>query len=182
MDSSQPTPEHRYTDGRSISGKIFVVVFLSIAVLIAGSVTVVRVQVRPKYQAAVASSSAKAAAIDAQRAENLKSWGWVSYILHLIVAVGAVVPGAQASVTLLIIALVLDLVKRDDARGTWQESHFSWRIRSVIIAGLLYVVTAPLFLLLFLPGMVAWFCVSIWFLYRIVRGMVAMNNSQPVGR
>ena len=91
-------------------------------------------------------------AIDAQRAENLKSWGWVSYILHLIVAVGAVVPGAQASVTLLIIALVLDLVKRDDARGTWQESHFSWRIRSVLWAGLLYVVTAPLFLLFYLPG------------------------------
>jgi uncharacterized protein YaiL (DUF2058 family) len=73
MDSPQPTPEHRYTDGRSISGKIFVVVFLSIAVLIAGSVTIVRLQVRPKYQAAVASSSAKAAEIDAQRATGTAS-------------------------------------------------------------------------------------------------------------
>ncbi|HMS04700.1 MAG TPA: hypothetical protein PKD73_02755 [Burkholderiaceae bacterium] len=119
-------------------------------------------------------------AIDAQRAENLKSWGWVSYILHLIVAVGAVVPGAQASVTLLIIALVLDLVKRDDARGTWQESHFSWRIRSVLWAGLLYVVTAPLFLLFYLPGAIAWGLISIWFLYRIVKGMVWMNKDLPL--
>ena len=119
-------------------------------------------------------------AIDAQRAENLKSWGWVSYILHLIVAVGAVVPGAQASVTLLIIALVLDLVKRDDARGTWQESHFSWRIRSVLLAGLLYVVTAPLFLLFYLPGAIAWGLISIWFLYRIVKGMVWMNKDLPL--
>ena len=119
-------------------------------------------------------------AIDAQRAENLKSWGWVSYILHLIVAVGAVVPGAQASVTLLIIALVLDLVKRDDARGTWQESHFSWRIRAVLWAGFFYVVTAPLFLLFYLPGAIAWGLISIWFLYRIVKGMVWMNKDLPL--
>lgn len=119
---------------------------------------------------------------DSEKAQALKTVGWVSYILHLIVAVGALVPGAQAGALLLVVALVIDLVKKDEAAGTWQASHFSWRIRSVIIAGLLYVVTAPLFLLLFLPGMVAWFCVSIWFLYRIVRGMVAMNNSQPVGR
>lgn len=119
---------------------------------------------------------------DSEKAQALKTVGWVSYILHLIVAVGALVPGAQAGALLLVVALVIDLVKKDEAAGTWQASHFSWRIRSVIIAGLLYIVTAPLFLLLLLPGMVAWFCVSIWFLYRIVRGMVAMNNSQPVGR
>jgi uncharacterized membrane protein len=47
---------------------------------------------------------------------------------------------------------------------------------------LLYVVTAPLFLLLYLPGAIAWFVISIWFLYRIVRGMVAMNNNQPLGQ
>ena len=67
--------------------------------------------------------------------DSLKTWGWVSYILHLVVAIGAVLPGAQASIGLLLIALVIDLVKRDDAAGTWQASHFSWRIRSVIWAG-----------------------------------------------
>ena len=90
--------------------------------------------------------------------------------------------GAQAGAALLIVALVLDMVKKDEAAGTWQASHFSWRIRSVITAGLLYLVTAPLFLLLYLPGAIAWFVISIWFLYRIVRGMVAMNNSRPVGQ
>ena len=113
--------------------------------------------------------------------DSLKTWGWVSYILHLVVAVAAVLPGAQFSPFLLIIALVIDLVKRDDARGTWQDSHFSWRIRSVIWAGVLYVVTAPLWLLFFVPGWIAWGLISIWFLYRIVRGMVAMERGQPVG-
>lgn len=121
-------------------------------------------------------------AIDSEKAQRLKTVGWVSYLLHLVVAVGAIIPGAQAGAVLLLIALVIDLVKKDDARGTWQASHFSWRIRSVIWAGILYLVTLPLWLFLIAPGWIAWGIISIWFLYRIVRGMVAMNNSQPVGQ
>ena len=115
-----------------------------------------------------------------QKAESLKTIGWVSYILHLIVAVGAVIPGAQPGAALLLIALVIDLVKKSDAEGTWQASHFSWRIRTVIWAGVLYIVTAPLWLLFFLPGWIAWCLISLWFLYRIVRGMVAMNKGQAL--
>ncbi|MCA0324970.1 MAG: hypothetical protein LCH89_05115 [Proteobacteria bacterium] len=117
----------------------------------------------------------------ARASDTLKTWGWISYILHLIVAVAAVVPGAQVSIALLIIALVMDLVKQDDARGTWQESHFRWRIRSVLWAGLWYLLTLPLFFLLYLPGAIAWAVISIWFLYRIVLGMVRMNAERPVG-
>ncbi|MCI5067393.1 hypothetical protein [Acidovorax sp.] len=115
-----------------------------------------------------------------QKAESLKNIGWVSYVLHLIVAVGAVLPGTQASALLLVIALVIDLIKRSDAEGTWQANHFSWRIRSVIWAGVLYVVTAPLWLLLIAPGWIAWGLISLWFLYRIVRGMLAMSRNQAV--
>jgi uncharacterized membrane protein len=112
---------------------------------------------------------------------SLKTWGWVSYILHLIVAVAAVVPAAQPSIALLIVAQVIDLVKRGEATGTWQASHFSWRIRTVWWAALLYIVTFPLFLLIYWPGWLAWLLISIWFLYRIVKGMERMNASQPVG-
>jgi uncharacterized membrane protein len=94
--------------------------------------------------------------------------------------VAAVIPGAQVGAGLLIVALIIDLVKRSDAEGTWQASHFSWRIRTVIWAGVLYVVTFPLFLLLYLPGAIAWAIISIWFLYRIVKGMVRMNASQSL--
>ena len=115
-----------------------------------------------------------------ERAEGLKAWGWVSYVLHLIVAVAAVIPGAQPSAALLLIALVLDLVKKGEAQGSWQASHFSWRIDSVLWAGVLYLVTAPLWLFFLLPGWIAWSLISLWFLYRIVRGMVAMNQSKVV--
>ena len=115
-----------------------------------------------------------------ERQASLKNVGHVSYLLHLIVAVGAVMPGAQASVALLIVAFVIDLVKKDNAVGTWQESHFSWRIRTVLWAAGLYLVTAPLWLLLLVPGWIAWGVISIWFLYRIVRGWMSLNANQPM--
>ncbi len=112
--------------------------------------------------------------------DGLKTWGWISYFLHLIVAVAALLPGAQVSIALLLLALVMDLVKRSDAANTWQASHFSWRIRSVLWAGLLYLMTAWLWLLFLIPGWIAWGLISVWFLYRIVKGMVRMNAGRSV--
>jgi len=111
---------------------------------------------------------------------SLKTVGHISYLLHLIVAVAAVMPGAQASIALLVVAFVIDLVKKDSAIGTWQESHFAWRIRTVLWAAGLYLVTAPLWFLLLLPGWLAWTVISIWFLYRIVRGWMNLNANQPM--
>ena len=112
--------------------------------------------------------------------EGLRTWGWVSYLLHLVVAVAAVLPGAQVSIALLVIALVIDLVKKGDAAGTWQASHFSWRIRSVLWAGVLYLLTSWLWLLFIVPGWIAWGLISVWFLYRIVKGMVRMSAGRSV--
>ncbi|MFZ2308608.1 MAG: hypothetical protein WAW73_20905 [Rhodoferax sp.] len=115
-----------------------------------------------------------------ERLQSLNTVGTISYVLHLIVAIGALIPGGQFGPVLLLAALVLDLVKRSDAAGTWHASHFRWRIRSVVIAGLAYLLTAPLWLILLVPGWIAWLCISIWFLYRIVTGMVAMNKGLPM--
>ena len=116
-----------------------------------------------------------------QKLKSLNTVGTISYVLHLIVAVGALIPGGQFGPVLLIVALVIDLVKRSEAEGTWHASHFSWRIRTVLIAAVLYAVTAPLWILFILPGWFAWLVISIWFLYRIVTGMVRMNKGQEVG-
>ncbi len=115
-----------------------------------------------------------------QKLQSLNTVGTISYVLHLIVAVAAIIPGGQFGPVLLIAALVLDLVKRDDAVGTWHASHFRWRIRTVLIAGAAYLITAPLWLLFIIPGWVAWTAISVWFLYRIVTGFVAMNKGQAM--
>lgn len=125
-------------------------------------------------------SSATVVTLDPERESSLRTIGHISYALHAIVAVAAVLPGTQVSVLLLLAAFVLDLVKRSDAAGTWQESHFRWRIRSVIFAAIAYVVTIPLWLLLVLPGWIAWGLISIWFLYRVVRGWMRLGASEAM--
>ena len=115
-----------------------------------------------------------------QKLQSLNTVGTISYILHLIVAIGALIPGGQFGPVLLLAALIIDMFKRADAQGTWHASHFRWRIRTVIIAALLYAVTAPLWFLFIVPGWIAWLVISIWFLYRIVTGMVSMNKGLPM--
>ena len=120
------------------------------------------------------------AAPGSQRDNSLRTIGHISYALHAIVAVGAVLPSFQPSILLLVVAFILDMMKKGDAQGTWQESHFSWRIRSVVWAGILYVVTIPLWILLLVPGWIAWAAISVWFLYRVVRGWMALSDRRPM--
>ena len=116
-----------------------------------------------------------------QKMQSLNTIGTISYVLHLLVAVSAMVPGGQMGPLFLVVAWVLDWVSRDRASGTWHASHFRWRIRTVLIAAGLYLVTAPLWLLFLVPGWMAWTAISIWFLYRIVTGFMAMNKGQEIG-
>ncbi|HEX5683604.1 MAG TPA: hypothetical protein VFY73_06160 [Ideonella sp.] len=118
--------------------------------------------------------------LDPSRDEGLRTVGHISYALHAVVAVGAVLPGFQPGIVLLLVAFILDLVKQSDAAGSWQESHFRWRIRSVLWAAGLYVVTLPLWALFVLPGWIAWTAISIWFLYRVVRGWLALNERRAM--
>lgn len=118
--------------------------------------------------------------IDSDKEKSLKNVSMISYALHTIVAVAAVVPGMQPSALLLIISFVLDLWKKGDANGTWLESHFTWRIRTVVWAMVLYAVTSPLWLFFIIPGWIAWGLISLWFLYRIVRGFIALGDRKPM--
>ena len=120
------------------------------------------------------------APVDVALLQRLNTIGVISYVLHLLVAVAAMVPGAQFGTTLLVVALVIDWTQRDSAEGTWHASHFRYRIRSVVITGVLYLVTLPLWMLLLVPGMIAWAIISVWFLYRIATGFIAMNKGQEI--
>ena len=83
-----------------------------------------------------------------------------------------------------IIAVILNYVKRSEVRGTWLESHFRWQIRTFWY-GLLWVVLCVLFVLLTLGIgiLIAWLplaIVSIWFVYRVVRGWMALGAGRPM--
>jgi uncharacterized membrane protein len=85
-----------------------------------------------------------------------------------------------------IIAVVINCVKRSDARGTWLESHFNWQIRTfwyaLLWAALVFVVSVPLALVLI--GFGTWFLgmfvLGIWAIYRIARGWLALKDGKPL--
>ena len=82
------------------------------------------------------------------------------------------------------IAVILNYVKRGDVHGTWLETHFRWQIRTFWY-GLLWVSLCVLFVImtLGLGIIIAWLplgIVSIWFIYRIGRGWIALNNRRPM--
>ena len=79
--------------------------------------------------------------------------------------------------------MILNYVKRGEARGTWLESHFRWQIRTFWF-GLLWVCCAscsssdaghwhP-------DRLVALAIIALWFIYRIVRGWLALNDQRPM--
>jgi uncharacterized membrane protein len=83
-----------------------------------------------------------------------------------------------------IIAVILNYVRRSEVRGTWLESHFRWQIRTFWY-GLLWVGLCVLFVVgTFGIGLlIAWLplaIVTVWFVYRIARGWVALGNGQPM--
>jgi uncharacterized membrane protein len=83
-----------------------------------------------------------------------------------------------------IIAVILNYVKRSEARGTWLESHFRWQIRTFWF-GLLWVSLCVLFIVMTLGVgiLIAWIplaAVGVWFIYRIARGWLALKDHQPM--
>ena len=121
--------------------------------------------------------------------EGLIAWTHVIYGLHAASVVIGITSAAFIVTAFVfgvpsIVAVILNYLKRAEARGTFLESHFSWQIRTFwftllwcAIGGLLFVtlvgalVAIPLFL-----------GVGIWVIYRVIRGWLALKDGKPVPR
>ena len=81
-----------------------------------------------------------------------------------------------------IIAVIINYVKRGDARDTWLESHFRWQIRTFWFAVLWVLLAAVLFVTVIgIPF--AWvlaLIIGIWVLYRIIRGWMALASRRAM--
>ena len=87
--------------------------------------------------------------------------------------VGAFVFGVPS-----IIAVVINYLKREEARGTYLESHFRWQIRTFWFAVLWCLIgTFLIFTFIGIPlGIAIFFATGIWVIYRIVRGWLALRD------
>lgn len=79
-----------------------------------------------------------------------------------------------------VIAMIINYVKRPDLPDEFFRSHFIWQARSFWFTLLWLLVTSPLFLLLFFPGIAAWTLVGFWYLYRFIRGWWNFIENRPM--
>ncbi|MFI4929635.1 MAG: DUF4870 family protein [Burkholderiales bacterium] len=78
-----------------------------------------------------------------------------------------------------IVGVIVNYVKRDDARGTVYESHFDWQIRT-FWWGLLWLVVGVLLIIALGLGFLVMFVAWIWAIYRVVKGWLKLSEGKPV--
>ncbi|HEY7743715.1 MAG TPA: hypothetical protein VIA19_11775 [Burkholderiales bacterium] len=126
-------------------------------------------------------------AMDPAPSDGMVTLTHVLYALHGFSALMGVLSAAFIVTAFLtgwpsIIAVIVNYVKRRDARGTWLDSHYGWQLRTfwyallwVVVAGLLFltVIGIPFaFVLMIIAGL--------WVLYRIIRGWIALAEARPM--
>ena len=91
--------------------------------------------------------------------------------------VGAFVFGVPS-----IIAVIINYIKRGEARGTFLESHFRWQIRTFWFALLWCVIGAMLVVTLVgIPlALGVFFAAGVWAIYRIARGWLGLRDRRPM--
>ena len=120
---------------------------------------------------------------------TLFNWTQAIYALHAFSLLTGIIGAATVLGAFLtgwpsIIAVILNYVKRSEVRGTWLESYFRWQIRTFWF-GLLWVALCVFFIIgtLGIGILVAWLplaFVSLWFIYRILRGWLRLRDGHPM--
>ncbi len=109
------------------------------------------------------------------------------YALHsLAILVGvlssATVVGSFVGSVPSIIAVVLNYLKRHEARGTWLDSHYRWQIRTFWFALLWAIIVALLAVTIIgIPlAIVVFAALTLWVIYRVVRGWLRLQDARAM--
>ena len=120
---------------------------------------------------------------------SLVGWTQAIYALHAFSLLTGILGAATVVGSFLIgwpsiVAVVLNYVKRGEASGTWLESHFRWQIRTFWFGALWISLCAAFIVVTLGIGLlIAWLpmtAVGVWFIYRVVRGWMALSDGRPM--
>ncbi len=121
--------------------------------------------------------------------DSLITWTKVVSALHAFSLLTGIIGAATVVGAFLtgwpsIIAVILNYIKRSEARGTWLESHFRWQIRTFWF-GLLWISLCVTFIIMTLGiGLLfMWLTITLvglWFVYRVVRGWVTLSDGRSM--
>jgi uncharacterized membrane protein len=123
-------------------------------------------------------------------AEPVPSAVTVSHLVYALHAC-AIVVGIAGTATVVgsfvgsvpsIVAVILNYVKRGDARGTWAESHYSWQIRTFWFALLWFLIAWGMIVTVVgaVVGIPLLIALTLWLFYRIVRGWLRLIDRKPM--
>ena len=121
--------------------------------------------------------------------QSLYDWTQIIYALHALSLVIGMVSAVAIITSFLIgvpsiVAVIMNYMKRSEASGTWLESHFRWQIRTFWF-GVFWVALCTLFVVLTLGWgfLLVWLplgFLTFWFIYRIIRGWLALRDRRPM--
>lgn len=125
--------------------------------------------------------------IEANPTTSLVNATHLIYALHALslligITTAATIIGAFVFGLPSIIAVIINYLKRDEARGTFLESHFRWQIRTFwfgllwcLIGGFMFVtvIGIPIAIMIFIAA-------GVWVIYRITRGWLALRERKPM--
>lgn len=80
----------------------------------------------------------------------------------------------------LIAGIIVNYIKSSDMDGTLFASHFAWQRKTFWYSLLGWILSVPL---IFLLGFGVLFsgAVTIWFIYRVIKGMLNLHDDKPMG-
>ena len=125
--------------------------------------------------------------IDANLPPSLVNVTHLVYALHALslligITSAATIIGAFVFGMPSIIAVIINYLKRREARGTFLESHFRWQIRTFWF-GLLWCLLGGFLFVTFIGipfAVVVIIAAGLWVIYRVVRGWLALRDRRAM--
>ena len=77
-----------------------------------------------------------------------------------------------------IVGVVINYLKIDDVRNTWLETHFNWQLRTFWV-GLAGMGLAWLLMVVKIGALIG-LAVTVWAIYRVAKGWLALNDRKPM--
>jgi uncharacterized membrane protein len=109
-------------------------------------------------------------ALELDRQRSLRT---LTHVLYALYAVYWLTGGVS-----ILIAIIINYVKRDDVVGTPYEAHFEWQIRTFWWALLGHLVGVALIIVMI--GIPILWAVALWTLYRIIKGWLYLWDNKPL--
>ncbi len=105
--------------------------------------------------------------------EELKKYALIVYILYALGFIIGITP---------IAGVIVAYLKKNDAVGTWIESHFEYQIRTfwISLIGLVVGIILSFTIILSILSIVIVLADIVWFLYRTIKGWLMLNDRKEI--